>query len=212
MLSVFEDMIVYYAFTKKFNEEFYDFALETIPNEKKEKINRISFLKSKHESLLSWFLFSVGIKKLMPDEEYEIAFAHDGKPFVKDKNLYFNISHSHGLCMCAFSKDNVGIDCEKIHFVSEKVKNKVLSEKERPLISSDEDFIRLWTVKESFLKHSGEGLNGIFDLDFSEQIKKECFEAYGLTFSSIRLKDYFCTFCSKDSEFELIAINNESFS
>ena len=79
----------------------------------------------------------------------------------------FNISHTHGLVVCAVSGCRVGVDAELIRPVRESLCRRVLAE-ERELLertalthgegAAAELFTRLWTLKESYGKATGAGL------------------------------------------------------
>lgn len=84
-----------------------------------------------------------------------------GKPYVKGGSIQFSLSHTNGAVCAAFSDsdDEIGIDIErKDRRASEALKRKVLSDNERALVVSDEDFVRIWVKKEAFLKRTGIGL------------------------------------------------------
>lgn len=86
---------------------------------------------------------------------------------------YFNISHSHGLVACAVAEVPVGIDVEKIRPVPPRLL-RILSPAEREYVRCDEDFFRLWTLKEALIKCRGGVLGQIrhvhFDLSGSSII------------------------------------------
>ena len=83
-----------------------------------------------------------------------------GKPYVKGAGLQFSLSHTSGAVCAAFSEDGeIGVDIERRdRRVSENARTRVLSDNERPLVTSDEDFIRIWVKKEAFLKRTGIGI------------------------------------------------------
>ena len=86
------------------------------------------------------------------------------KPVLSAPDLPFNISHSHGLAVCAFSPEPVGVDVERARPVKETLMRRVLSASEYALCqsqqyeSADLFFIRLWTLKEACGKQTGEGV------------------------------------------------------
>lgn len=92
----------------------------------------------------------------------EIRIRRDayGKPFLEGNRLYFNISHSGDYLAAAVSEQPVGIDIEGMRPVREGMYRKVVRQMEQELIGSEreKDFIRLWTLKESFTKAEGQGL------------------------------------------------------
>ncbi len=95
----------------------------------------------------------------------EIVYGPHGKPYLKDGRVFFNLSHSHGAVVCAVAKFELGCDIEKIRPIGGKVGEKFFATSEKELLSactSDRErealFFRLWTLKESLVKATGDGL------------------------------------------------------
>lgn len=110
--------------------------------------------------------------------EIEFSYGAKGKPFLAQnldlhRNLQFNLSHSEDMAVCAIAADIMdssnllGIDLE-YHRGIDNVKNlakRLLSPEEFQLIQnlasqSEQEhlFLRIWTVKEAYLKARGCGL------------------------------------------------------
>lgn len=82
-----------------------------------------------------------------------------GKP-LSDK-VFFNISHSHGVVVLALNdKYHVGVDIELEKEVKEEIKSYISNNEEYQYIKTSEDFLSIWTSKESLVKANGTGLNG----------------------------------------------------
>ena len=97
-----------------------------------------------------------------------ISFSRDtlGKPFCGQSEFQFNISHSGNWVVCSIGKVVNGVDVEsdqemdmaiaKEHFlVNEYNHLLMIPEEER-----NATLLKLWTVKESYLKYTGKGLSG----------------------------------------------------
>lgn len=91
-----------------------------------------------------------------------------GKPVLASGEAYFNISHSFERVVCAVSDKPVGVDIEKIRPFSRGVINRFFNDSESEYVerakSEDEArkrFYELWTLKESYVKMTGEGLKGL---------------------------------------------------
>lgn len=86
-----------------------------------------------------------------------------GKPRVKDSALYFSASHSSGLALIAVSPAReIGIDVERIDpaFDRAAVARHFFSSSEvRAASDSAEEFFRIWTRKEAYLKAIGAGFS-----------------------------------------------------
>ncbi len=159
--------------------------------------------------------------------EYNIDFSEDmitlaagGKPILKDYPIHFNISHCDGLVACAVSDVPVGIDVEKARKVTDSLIRKACSPGEQayvadgfPFLNSipnagaegtahgekEDRFLQLWTLKESYLKMTGEGMAKPLDqvnFSFKENPKEIDCNQKG-NFFQIRLEqEYWLSVCT----------------
>ena len=86
-----------------------------------------------------------------------------GKPFFPDHpELHFNISHSGTFIVCALSNTPVGVDIQVHRPSCTAFLDRLCSDEERAWLLARQDspaaFARLWTMKESRCKWSGQGL------------------------------------------------------
>ncbi len=86
----------------------------------------------------------------------------DGKPFFENLDIHFNLSHSGGEIVAAFSEAPVGIDIESPGRTRDflGIARRFFHPHEAALIFGESDFLRLWTAKEAMLKLAGTGLAG----------------------------------------------------
>jgi len=91
-----------------------------------------------------------------------------GKPKLKypvGKKIDFNISHSGNLIAIAVSESGkVGIDVEKMRKIDTRVARSYFSKQDLSYIASDkknqkENFYKIWTLKESYIKAVGKGFS-----------------------------------------------------
>ena len=112
-----------------------------------------------------------GYTGIRPERVRLTASAY-GKPFVRpgreDRPLSFNLSHSGGFALCAFSRDGeVGVDIERVRAFSDlrSLADFVLHPEEAGALASLPEpehlagFFELWTKKEAFVKALGKGLS-----------------------------------------------------
>ncbi len=112
----------------------------------------------------------------IPPGELRFAYSAFGRPFVADFNaptaFDFNISHSGGMALMAFSMGHrIGIDVEKVRqdFATDEIADRFFSSSEYAALRGlPEDerhaaFFRCWTRKEAFIKALGEGLSHPLD-------------------------------------------------
>ncbi len=104
----------------------------------------------------------------IPPQELRFCYSAQGKPFLEDNALCFNLSHSQGLALYAFSRRGpLGIDVEHLRpkVASAQIARRFFAPQEvaaLDLIEPDrhtEAFFTCWTRKEAYLKARGEGLS-----------------------------------------------------
>lgn len=128
---------------------------------------RKSVLKKKNDgdkinSLLSKLLLLSELEKRteIPRKKLGFTLGAYGKPYLKNSDVYFSMSHTEGAIAAAFCVgEEIGVDVErKNRPVNERMYPRVLSDEERKSVKSPEDFLKLWVQKEAFLKRLGVGI------------------------------------------------------
>lgn len=97
-------------------------------------------------------------------EDMSITKNEHGKPYFQDvKGIEFNISHSGDYVAVMIGDTKLGVDIQIIRPVRERVVHKMCNEAERSFVFGSDDadraFIRLWTLKESYVKAIGTGMS-----------------------------------------------------
>lgn len=95
-----------------------------------------------------------------------ISIAEGGKPYlVSEPNLHFSLSHSANWAVCAVSDHPVGVDIERCEPGRRDVASRFFHKEEVRYLNTllpsarDDAFYKLWTLKESFVKSTGRGLD-----------------------------------------------------
>ena len=145
---------------------------------RKDKINRMVFLKDKRLSLgagalLDYALILEGVS------DREIIYVQNQKPCLKNSNIRFNLSHSGNMVFCAVSDKDVGCDVEQITDIDMQIAARFFFHEEYEAISACPDstsrndlFFRYWTLKESFMKVTGLGFKLNLD-DFCIDLRSD---------------------------------------
>jgi 4'-phosphopantetheinyl transferase len=109
-----------------------------------------------------------------------LKFLNDskGKPYLKpnsaDTGLYFNLSHSNDVALLGIVLNRqIGVDIEFIRPLSnmESIAGRYFSESEMNMILNspekerDQIFFNYWTMKEAYLKATGEGITGLAQIN-----------------------------------------------
>jgi len=95
-------------------------------------------------------------------EDSQLILGENGKPYLKNNPLYFNISHAGDYVVLATAESEIGVDIEKITPYDDTVAARCFTSAEQKWIQeqgNDEAFFYLWTAKESIMKGSGQGLS-----------------------------------------------------
>ena len=184
-------------------------------------------LRQEYETIKERFV-SVGLRKIAKRDEnilgrlmldkamqslsvidYTVEYRGNDKPvLISGKDLYFNISHSGDYVALALSDKDVGCDIQEIRPYNPRVTKRNYCEKETEFIENsdnkDENFIRLWALKESVLKFDGSGIaGGLSNYDFSPYVQDENFTAFGCNFYVKKIENTYFALCHKNAQFEI---------
>lgn len=136
---------------------------KSLPRERQEKIRRQGNYDHRRQSLGAGLLLQRVMMRYGISED-KLRVGPQGKP--ECEGLHFNLSHSGRLVACAVGDGPVGCDVEMIREAPKKVANRFFAEQERAYLQAcatkkkyDEEFYRLWTMKESYVKFTGEGMH-----------------------------------------------------
>lgn len=85
-----------------------------------------------------------------------------GKPYFPGCPVEYSLSHCRGLVCCALSLSPVGVDAEAPRTFSPALLRRVCTQEELSWLTAQQDqqqaFLSLWTLKESVMKLSGQGI------------------------------------------------------
>lgn len=152
--------------------------------------------KIKNSLGLFYYSFSKTSKELLEialKEEgitsYKILKSKNGKPYLENSNIFYNISHKNKMVGLIISNSEVGLDIEYID--TENIKRKstlkyFFTEKERESITNNEELLTLWTKKESYIKLNGGMLRDAIGLDINN---------INVIYDTFKLDDYIITIC-----------------
>ena len=123
-------------------------------------------VRTKHMSEMGGRLLEYAVSRLyrIGTDELSRSKGEHGKPyFCVHPEVRFNISHTGNLVMCAVSDFEIGIDVqEKEQINTDRIAKKIMSpgEYEKYLAGSErrDFFYRVWVMKESYVKWTGDGI------------------------------------------------------
>lgn len=158
---------IYIADVSKLNDEkTFANLFNTVSKARQEKVNKLRFQKDKNLSLGAGVLLNLALKDMgCKFSDNDIVLSQNGKPYIKNCEVKFNLSHSGTKVMCAVSGNDIGCDVEKVKDIDDKIAKRFFHNEEYDYILSQKSeekqkdaFFRLWTLKESFLKITGLGM------------------------------------------------------
>lgn len=135
-------MKVFYIYIDKFKKNFSKEALIDCTDIKLKTEKRF------YEYTAGRFLVTNIAKRIYNCNDTKIILTPDGKPFFKNWDICFSLSHSKNIVIACFDKDPCGIDIEYM-----KRRNlKELSSYYKKDFNTTEDFYKFWTLNEAIFK------------------------------------------------------------
>lgn len=139
-------------------------ALAEMSEQRREKVLAFRHEQGQKLSAAAYMLLRKALKEVYGiDEKPEFEYSEHGKPSITGhEDIFFNLSHCRSTVACVVSSSPVGVDVEEIRDFRDALARHVLNEEEYAAVVASQlparEFIRLWTMKESYLKLTGEGI------------------------------------------------------
>ncbi|MGX8693855.1 MAG: 4'-phosphopantetheinyl transferase family protein [Methanobrevibacter sp.] len=187
---------------------------ELVSKNRKDKIDFYRFEKDKKLSCGAYLL----LKKLLSEKNISNpVFKSEkyGKTYISNhENVYFNLSHSGKMVLCAISDMEVGVDIEYIddeidlniakqYFYNREYES-IMNAENRP-----DEFFKYWVLKESYMKYTGLGFHlklDSFEIVVEDDIKLKN-DNGNLKFNLFNIKNYKIGIASHYGVDNLIEIN-----
>lgn len=133
---------------------------------RQKKVNTFRLRKDKNLSLGAGLLLDYALSPYsLREQDMRYGAGENGKPFFENvPTLHFSLSHSGTKALLALGDGEVGCDTEEITAADLKIAARFFHPEEyaallaAPADRQNEAFFRLWTLKESFIKMTGDGL------------------------------------------------------
>ena len=170
-------------------EKFYSL----LSSQKKKRVDAYRFERDKILSVCANMLAKKMIAKhcSKAPENIEILTSSNGKPYVKNSDIEFNISHSGEMVACALSDTPIGVDIEKVREIDDKLIDFVCTADEKKYVCEKDEtkqprFFEIWTAKEAFFKCDGSGISdlksiNVLDTDIKRNLISEFKEDYAIS-------------------------------
>jgi 4'-phosphopantetheinyl transferase len=194
MLYIFDEV-------DKLSGDFHIRYAPYLSQERTEKISRLKSASNKELSASVYFLLRYALAAQYGiDEQVVFEYGKNEKPCLKSyPGIHFNLSHTANAVACAVSDLPIGVDVQRITTVPDKVARRVLADGEYAEYlksdSPDEFFCRVWAIKESVLKRTGQGISA----EFKDVIADELADI-----TVYRGDGYYCCVTGADSVIEKV--------
>lgn len=147
-------------------ESFLKRCIDVLPPERRKKSLRYRFDIDRKMSVISYLMLLYALRENYNIINPQIAYGVYGKPYLTEyPDIYFNISHCPKGCICAVSDREIGVDIQDIRPFSWDIARRVCCEDELKMLECADDkarlFTKIWTMKESYDKMTGEGITSI---------------------------------------------------
>lgn len=146
-------------------DDFIYNVLCLLPMDRRKKALRYHNTIDRNNCVITYLMLKIALKDCFGITEFNIEYGESGKPYlVEYPDIFFNISHCVYGCVVIVANVPVGVDIQNIVPFSNKVAEKVCCSAELDVLKKSRnkarDFICMWTIKESYLKMTGEGIVG----------------------------------------------------
>lgn len=135
-----------------------DSRISEVLEYRREKTSRLPSLEAKRCSLGAELLLNEAVPN---HPQYRLS--ENGKPYFDGDLPCFSLSHSGKYALCAIADAELGADIEAPRENSLKLAKRFFTESEFEAVNSasdpDDEFCRIWVIKESYIKATGEGLS-----------------------------------------------------
>lgn len=162
-----------YCKISDFSKSEYEGAYLSLSPSRKKRIDNLNTADGKTRSLAGELL----LQKLLLTEfgitDATLETAPNGRPYLKNSQLYVSISHCEDTITCAVDTKPIGIDIEKIKPISSAVAKRICTPSEATYLSDTQlnntealtRFYEIWTGKEAYFKKCGTGITDFKSVD-----------------------------------------------
>ncbi len=152
-----------------------------------------------NSSIIISYIYYKKFKKLL-DFSFILKDKND-KPYLKNNEFFFNISHCKSYICIAIGSSPVGIDIEEERHIKKNAIDKFLTKEEQ---NSKISPLQYWVIKEAYSKYVGYGLRMDFKTISIKNIKKS------LILHNLSSEHYICYAVSKNKlkNIEILRLND----
>lgn len=144
--------------------------LPQLPSARQKKLLRYRFAKDRWLCAAAYMLLLHALQNEygITEEQVKMEVEESGKPYLASHpHIFFNLSHCDIGVACGTGNAPIGIDVETVRKIDNNVIRRVCSASEQDMLKQSPNpdllFAVMWTLKESWLKAKGYGIDYSLD-------------------------------------------------
>lgn len=157
------------------NDTLYQAAVDRLPTFRQKKAAALRTRNARNLSVGAFLVLQEALKMRGYDtQSLQFNVFKSGKPYIKNCELHFSLSHSGNIAMCAIGNNAVGVDVEEMSRFNPDVCKRFFKRNEYDAVFAqsgthlqNDTFFRIWTIKESYVKMTGKGIGGFADFEIA---------------------------------------------
>lgn len=168
---------------REYLEQHFDELVERLYPERKSRVLAFRRREPAYTSIVAGLLLQTLVEEKLGISPQALVLEknENGKPTVQGHPaFYFNLSHAGDYVVLAHGDVPLGVDIEQIRTQNLHVAKRCYTEAEYAYVAGDDSeenhrFFYLWTMKESYLKLTGDGISvplNSFEIDPLQQVVK----------------------------------------
>lgn len=195
-------MLLYCDDISSMTDEQFDLFFGLMPTERQKKAMRYVKKEDRQLNVVAYAMLGYALSLYgYKIGDCELSKTEKGKPYFKNLSLNFSLSHTENAVACAVLPKEIGVDIQKKSAEYIRVMRRVCCENEINFVSASKnpsaDFVKLWTLKESYVKCIGTGIsNNISNYDFSVVAQNGNGKLYGYDFLTFDIGECVISVCS----------------
>lgn len=136
-----------------------DIPYAMLPPDRQARCGQLPSRRKARQIAMAWFLlqYALGKAGAKPD----LAYLPNGKPYIQDSSVSFNLSHCDGYVACIVADScSVGVDVERIREIPARFYEPYFSREDFQIAMLDDSpatWCQAWTRKEAVIKCNGDG-------------------------------------------------------
>lgn len=169
-------MKIYKYHLSDFTDDEYAFWHSYLHESKRNRVDSYKHEADRRRSVCAHMLALKGISEhtSLSVDKIIIAEEENGKPYCQNADIFFSLSHSDDIVVCAVSDKPVGVDIEKIRPINTATARRICNDKELAYVFGNNTdtadckkcdnkeiltrFFEIWVKKEAFGKRKGTGI------------------------------------------------------